>query len=288
MADKRMFSSKIINSDAFIEMSPMARILYFNLSLSADDDGFTNSIKREMRITGAKESDLKELVDKKFVIQFDSGVVLIKHWWINNKRQKDRYTETMFTEEMSLVYQKSNKEYELKSNDFSERNEPVTNLEPSWNQVATTTDTQIRGGEDRLDKDRLGKDRLGEGCACVREESSEIQADCLTPPSNEEDVFVYFPTSKGEVPITYKDVDNLDKKYNGAVDVKAEILACAANARSKPNSTNTWEYAVACWIARTLRFKSADSVESENRKMGSRNHRSMEPGKIIEGEEAGF
>ena len=288
MANKRMFSSSIIDSDAFIEMSPMARILYFNLSLSADDDGFTNSIKREMRITGAKESDLKELVDKKFVIQFDSGVVLIKHWWINNKRQKDRYTETMFTEEMSLVYQKSNKEYELKSNDFSERNEPVTNLEPSWNQVATTTDTQIRGGEDRIDKDRLGKDRLGEGCACVREESSEIQADCLTPPSNEEDVFVYFPTSKGEVPITYKDVDNLDKKYNGAVDVKAEILACAANARSKPNSTNTWEYAVACWIARTLRFKSADSIESENRKAGTRNHRSMEPGKIIEGEEAGF
>ena len=288
MADKRMFSSKIINSDAFIEMSPMARILYFNLSLSADDDGFTNSIKREMRITGAKESDLKELVDKKFVIQFDSGVVLIKHWWINNKRQKDRYTETMFTEEMSLVYQKSNKEYELKSNDFSERNEPVTNLEPSWNQVATTTDTQIRGGEDRIDKDRLGKDRLGEGCACAREESSEIQADCPAPPSNEEDVFVYFPTSKGEVPITYKDVDNLDKKYNGAVDVKAEILACAANEKNKPNSTNTWEYAVACWIARTLRFKSADSVESENRKMGTRNHRSMEPGKIIEGEEAGF
>lgn len=288
MADKRMFSSKIINSDAFIEMSPMARILYFNLSLSADDDGFTNSIKREMRITGAKESDLKELVDKKFVIQFDSGVVLIKHWWINNKRQKDRYTETMFTEEMSLVYQKSNKEYELKSNDFSKRNEPVTNLEPSWNQVATTTDTQIRGGEDRLEEDRLGEIRLGEGCACVREESSEMQADCLTPPSNEEDVFVYFPTSKGEVPITYKDVDNLNKKYNGAVDVKAEILACAANARNKPNSTNTWEYAVACWIARTLRFKSADSVESENRKMGTRNHRSMEPGKIIEGEEAGF
>ena len=147
---------------------------------------------------------------------------------------------------------------------------------------------QIRGGEDRLEEDRLGEIRLGEGCACVREESSEIQADCLTPPSNEEDVFVYFPTSKGEVPITYKDVDNLDKKYNGAVDVKAEILACAANARNKPNSTNTWEYAVACWIARTLRFKSADSVESENRKMGSRNHRSMEPGKIIEGEEAGF
>ena len=287
MADKRMFSSKIINSDAFIEMSPMARILYFNLSLSADDDGFTNSIKREMRITGAKESDLKELVDKKFVIQFDSGVVLIKHWWINNKRQKDRYTETMFTEEMSLVYQKSNKEYELKSNDFSERNEPVTNLEPSWNQVATTTDTQIRGGEDRIDKDRLGKDRLGEGCACVREESSEIQADCLTPPSQESPV-LYFPTKEGEQPIYQSDIDNLTHYYNGAIDVKAEILACAENSRAKPEGVSSWQTAVTKWISRTLRFKSADNVAADNRKMGTRNHRSMEPGKIIEGEEAGF
>ena len=287
MADKRMFSSKIINSDAFIEMSPMARILYFNLSLSADDDGFTNSIKREMRITGAKESDLKELVDKKFVIQFDSGVVLIKHWWINNKRQKDRYTETMFTEEMSLVYQKSNKEYELKSNDFSERNEPITNLEPSWNQVATTTDTQIRGGEDRIDKDRLGKDRLGEGCACVREESSEIQADCLTPPSQESPV-LYFPTKEGEQPIYQSDIDNLTNYYNGAIDVKAEILACAENSRAKPEGVSSWQTAVTVWISRTLRFKSADNVAADNRKMGTRNHRSMEPGKIIEGEEAGF
>ena len=287
MADKRMFSSKIINSDAFIEMSPMARILYFNLSLSADDDGFTNSIKREMRITGAKESDLKELVDKKFVIQFDSGVVLIKHWWINNKRQKDRYTETMFTEEMSLVYQKSNKEYELKSNDFSERNELVTNLEPSWNQVATTTDTQIRGGEDRLDKDRLGKDRLGEGCACVREESSEIQADCLTPPSQESPV-LYFPTKEGEQPIYQSDIDNLTNYYNGAIDVKAEILACAENSRAKPEGVSSWQTAVTKWISRTLRFKSADNVAADNRKMGTRNHRSMEPDKYIETEDAGL
>ena len=287
MADKRMSSSKIINSDAFIEMSPMASILYFNLSLSADDDGFTNSIKREMRITGAKESDLKELVDKKFVIQFDSGVVLIKHWWINNKRQKDRYTETMFTEEMSLVYQKSNKEYELKSNDFSEHNEPVTNLEPSWNQVATTTDTQIRGGEDRLEEDRLGEIRLGEGCACVREESSENQADCLASPSPESPV-LYFPTKEGEQPIYQSDIDNLTNYYNGAIDVKAEILACAENSRAKPEGVSSWQTAVTKWISRTLRFKSADNVAADNRKMGTRNHRSMEPGKIIEGEEAGF
>ena len=72
MADKRMFSSKIINSDAFIEMSPMARLLYFSLALHADDDGFTNSIRREMKIVGAQDTDLNELIDNKFIINFDS------------------------------------------------------------------------------------------------------------------------------------------------------------------------------------------------------------------------
>ena len=277
MADKRMFSSKIIDSDAFIEMSPTARLLYYDMGMRADDDGFIDSPKKIMRIIGASDSDLKELIDNGFVLRFDSGVIVIRHWYVNNRVRRDTYHETIYTEEKSRLFMEKNNVYQL-------RNDSVTDTLQTRDEIGS----QIRGGEDRIDKDRLGKDRLGEGCACVREESSEIQADCPAPPSNEEDVFLYFPTSKGEVPITYKDVDNLDKKYNGAVDVKAEILACAANARNKPNSTNTWEYAVACWIARTLRFKSADSVESENRKMGTRNHRSMEPGKIIEGEEAGF
>ena len=277
MAEKRMFSSNVIDSDAFLDMSPTARLLYYDMGMRADDDGFIDSPKKIMRIIGASDSDLKELIDNGFVLRFDSGVIVIRHWYVNNRVRRDTYHETIYTEEKSRLLLEKNNVYQL-------RNDSVTDTLQTRDEIGS----QIRGGEDRIDKDRLGKDRLGEGCACVREESSEIQADCPAPPSNEEDVFVYFPTSKGEVPITYKDVDNLDKKYNGAVDVKAEILACAANARDKPNSTNTWEYAVACWIARTLRFKSADSVESENRKMGTRNHRSMEPGKIIEGEEAGF
>ena len=276
MAEKRMFSSNVIDSDAFLDMSPTARLLYYDMGMRADDDGFIDSPKKIMRIIGASDSDLNELIDNDFILRFESGVIVIRHWYVNNRVRRDTYHETIYTEEKSRLLLEKNNVYQL-------RDDSVTDTLQERNEIGS----QIRGGEDRLDKDRLGKDRLGEGCACVREESSEIQADCPAPPSNE-DVFVYFPTSKGEVPITYKDVDNLDKKYNGAVDVKAEILACAANARNKPNSTNTWEYAVACWIARTLRFKSADSVESENRKMGTRNHRSMEPGKIIEGEEAGF
>lgn len=268
MAEKRMFSSNVIDSDAFLDMSPTARLLYYDMGMRADDDGFIDSPKKIMRIIGASDSDLKELIDNGFVLRFESGVIVIRHWYVNNRVRRDTYHETIYTEEKSRLFMEKNNVYQL-------RNDSVTDTLQTRDEIGS----QIRGGEDRIDKDRLGKDRLGEGCACVREESSENLADCPAPPSDEEDVFVYFPTSKGEVPITYKDVDNLDKKYNGAVDVKAEILACAANARNKPNSNNTWEYAVACWIARTLRFKSADSVESENRKMGTRNHRSMEPDK---------
>lgn len=287
MADKRMFSSKIIDSDAFIEMSPMARLLYFNLSLHADDDGFTNSARREMKIVGAQDSDLNELVDKRFVIRFDSGVVAIKHWRINNTIRSDRYKATTYTDEKSLLTIEPNGAYTIKSevnnNGIPSDNHKNIDGIPSDNQCVP----QIRGGEDRIDKDRLGKDRLGEGCACVREESSEIQADCLTPPSQESPV-LYFPTKEGEQPIYQSDIDNLSRYYNNSIDVKAEILACAENSRGKPGKESSWQTAVTVWISRTLRFKSADSIESENRKMGTRNHRSMELGKYIETEDAGL
>ena len=276
MAEKRMFSSNVIDSDAFLDMSPTARLLYYDMGMRADDDGFIDSPKKIMRIIGASDSDLKELIDNGFVLRFESGVIVIRHWYVNNRVRRDTYHETIYTEEKSRLLLEKNNVYQL-------RNDSVTDTLQTRDEIGS----QIRGGEDRIDKDRLGKDRLGEGCACVREESSEIQADCLTPPSQESPV-LYFPTKEGEQPIYQSDIDNLTNYYNGAIDVKAEILACAENSRGKPGKESSWQTAVTVWISRTLRFKSADSIESENRKMGSRNHRSMEPGKIIEGEEAGF
>ena len=278
MADKRMFSSKIIDSDAFIDMSPMARLLYFNLSLHADDDGFTNSARREMKIVGAQDTDLKELIDNKFIIKFDSGVVAIKHWRINNTIRSDRYKATTYTDEKSLLTIEPNGAYTMKKDDFSvgipsDNQQKITGI-PSDNQCVP----QIRGGEDRLEEDRLGEVRLGEGCACVREETSEMQGDCLTSPSQESPV-IYFPTKNGVQPIYQSDIDNLTNYYNGAIDVKAEILACAENSREKPEGVSSWQTAVTVWISRTLRFKSADNVSADNRKMGTRNHRSMEPDK---------
>ena len=276
MAEKRMFSSNVIDSDAFLDMSPTARLLYYDMGMRADDDGFIDSPKKIMRIIGASDSDLKELIDNGFVLRFESGVIVIRHWYVNNRVRRDTYHETIYTEEKSRLLLEKNNVYQL-------RNDSVTDTLQTRDEIGS----QIRGGEDRLDKDRLGKDRLGEGCACVREESSEIQADCLTPPSQESPV-LYFPTKEGEQPIYQSDIDNLTNYYNGAIDVKAEILACAENSRAKPEGVSSWQTEVTKWISRTLRFKSADNVAADNRKMGTRNHRSMEPGKIIEGEEAGF
>lgn len=276
MAEKRMFSSNVIDSDAFLDMSPTARLLYYDMGMRADDDGFIDSPKKIMRIIGASDSDLKELIDNGFVLRFESGVIVIRHWYVNNRVRRDTYHETIYTEEKSRLLLEKNNVYQL-------RNDSVTDTLQTCDEIGS----QIRGGEDGIDKDRLGKDRLGEGCACVREESSENQADCLTPPSQESPV-LYFPTKEGEQPIYQSDIDNLSRYYNNSIDVKAEILACAENSRGKPGKESSWQTAVTVWISRTLRFKSADSVESENRKMGTRNHRSMEPGKIIEGEEAGF
>ena len=276
MAEKRMFSSNVIDSDAFLDMSPTARLLYYDMGMRADDDGFIDSPKKIMRIIGASDSDLKELIDNGFVLRFESGVIVIRHWYVNNRVRRDTYHETIYTEEKSRLLLEKNNVYQL-------RNDSVTDTLQTRDEIGS----QIRGGEDRIDKDRLGKDRLGEVCGCVREESSEIQADCLTSPSQESPV-IYFPTKNGVQPIYQSDIDNLTHYYNGAIDVKAEILACAENSRAKPEGVSSWQTAVTVWISRTLRFKSADNVAADNRKMGTRNHRSMEPGKIIEGEEAGF
>ena len=267
MAEKRMFSSNVIDSDAFLDMSPTARLLYYDMGMRADDDGFIDSPKKIMRIIGASDSDLKELIDNGFILRFESGVIAIRHWYVNNRVRRDTYHETIYTEEKSMLLLEKNNVYQL-------RNDSVTDTLQACNGIGS----QIRGGEDRLEEDRLGEIRLGEGCACVREESSEIQADCLTPPSQESPV-LYFPTKEGEQPIYQSDIDNLTNYYNGAIDVKAEILACAENSRAKPEGVSSWQTAVTKWISRTLRFKSADNVAADNRKMGTRNHRSMEPDK---------
>lgn len=113
MANKRMFSKDITDSDAFIEMSSAAQALYFHLNQGADDDGFNNQIQMAMMKAHASTDDLKILMAKNFVIRFESGVIVIKHWRLHNTLRKDRYTATNYQEELNLLGIKENGVYTL-------------------------------------------------------------------------------------------------------------------------------------------------------------------------------
>lgn len=116
MAQKRMFDKTITNSDDFLELPDSSQVLYFHLSMNADDDGFINNWKSIMKMTGTKEDDLKILIAKQYIIPFDSGVIVMRHWRINNYLRSDRYKETKFIDEKSQLLLGKNEEYTLDKN----------------------------------------------------------------------------------------------------------------------------------------------------------------------------
>ena len=146
MAERRMFARTIVLSDAFLDMSLGARCLYMTLGMVADDDGFVNNPKSIMRQCGAQEDDLRLLLAKKFLIPFDSGVVVIKHWRINNYLQRDRYRETKYTDEKAAL--------EIEPNGAYHR------IDPAAPEAITdsTVYTPPVSTQDRIGKDRIGKD----------------------------------------------------------------------------------------------------------------------------------
>ena len=148
MAERRMFAKTIILSDAFLDMPATARCLYFTLAMVADDDGFVNSPRAIMRQAGATNDDMLLLVSKKFVIAFDDGVVVIKHWRIHNYIRTDRYVSTKYKEDKELLGLDENKAYTMDTNGIPTVYQMDTNGIPSDNQRYT---------EVRLGKDRLGK-----------------------------------------------------------------------------------------------------------------------------------
>ena len=115
MAQKRMFTMKIVDSDAFLEMPLSTQCLYFHLNMRADDDGFIGNTKRIMKITGASEDDLRLLIAKRFVLTFEDGVIVIKHWRMHNTLSRDRYTETPYIDEKRMLLLKENGSYSLAS-----------------------------------------------------------------------------------------------------------------------------------------------------------------------------
>ena len=142
-----MFAKTIVLSDAFLDMPLSSRCLYFTLGMMADDDGFVNNPKSIMRQCGATQDDLNLLLVKKFVLSFDSGVIVIKHWRINNYLRNDRHTETKYKEEKELLSVDENGAYRMPSSTLG---------------IPDGRQTVYPDGypQDRLGKDSIGKDSI--------------------------------------------------------------------------------------------------------------------------------
>lgn len=182
MAERRMFAKSIVDSDAFLEMPMSARLLYYDLSMRADDDGFVNSPRKIMKFVGATNDDMNILIARKFVIAFDNGVVVIKHWRIHNYIQSDRYKETNYKEQKALLTLDENKAYKMA-------------MDTPCIQNVSSLDTQVRLGKDSIGKDNsIGAKRS----RFTPPTTEEIQAYCTEKHYNvNPEHFIDYYTSNG-------------------------------------------------------------------------------------------
>lgn len=139
MANRRMFSLDVVDTDRFLEMPVTTQALYFHLGMRADDDGFVSSPKRITTLVGCNEDDLKLLIAKQFVIPFESGVLVISEWNINNYIQKDRYKSTIYQKEKEMLHKENG----------------VYRLDTFGVQDVSKTDTQVSIGKNSIDKSNI-------------------------------------------------------------------------------------------------------------------------------------
>ena len=150
MARRRMFSLDVVDTDKFLDMPSSTQALYFNLGMRADDDGFVSSPKRITKTVNCAEDDLKLLIAKGYLIPFESGVVVISDWKINNELKKDRYNPTIHLSEFEKIQTQKNKSYSL-----------ITSMtDTKCFQNVSKMDTQDSIGKDSIGKDSIGKDSI--------------------------------------------------------------------------------------------------------------------------------
>ena len=150
IAERRMFAKSIVVSDDFLDMPATARCLYFTLGMFADDDGFVNNPKSIMRQSGSTTDDMNILIAKKYVIAFESGVIVIRHWRIHNYIKSDRYHGTVcIDEKKQLSFSGDGKVYE--------KTVEIPTMVPECIQDGSKMDTEVSRGKDSLDKDSVGE-----------------------------------------------------------------------------------------------------------------------------------
>ena len=200
MAQKRMFDKVVTTSDDFLELSAEAQCLYFHMGMLADDDGLSKNYRSYMKLVGATNEDLQSLIDKSFIYKFDSDVIAIKHWKINNTVRNDRYRPTIFQNEFSRLDIADNNEYIMLD----------TNGIPDGNQMDT------KNSIDKNSKDKISKEK--NSLEKKREEKNNIV-------EKREDVTILSGND-----IVVKDViDYLNKKINSSYDWENEKIKRLVN-----------------------------------------------------------
>jgi hypothetical protein len=192
MAERRMFAKKITESDAFLDMPSSTQMLYFHLSMNADDDGFVNNPKKIQRMCGASDDDFKLLIAKSFVILFESGIIVIKHWKMHNYIQSDRYRPTDYVDEKSMLGIKKNKAYTLdESKMYTKCIQDVS--------VGKDSIGKVRLGEDSIVKDSKGESVRGEKARrFIPPSVEEVEQYCIERNNNiDAQSFIDFYESKG-------------------------------------------------------------------------------------------
>lgn len=154
MAERRMFSKKITDSDAFLDMPLSTQCLYFHLSMQADDDGFVNNPRKIMRMIGASDDDARILISKRFILSFESGIIVIKHWRMHNYIRSDRYKPTTYLEEKSTLALDNNGSYTE-----AENQKNVLGI-PNVNQMDTNGIPMVDTGKESISQVNLVEDNI--------------------------------------------------------------------------------------------------------------------------------
>lgn len=210
-----MFTKKVTESDAFLDMPLSSQALYFHLNMNADDEGFVNNAKRIQRTIGASDDDLKLLFLKKFILPFESGVIVIKHWKMHNYISKDRFHKSTYADERELLEVKENGAYTLKTDGlFSECIQDVDNL-------YTECIQDVYADKNSIDKNRLDKNSIN------------------TSAESEKEIFIKLVLNdKSEYEVSIDDVNDYQILYP-AVDVKQQLRNMKGWCDANPSNRKT-------------------------------------------------
>jgi hypothetical protein len=248
MAEKRMFSKQIIDSDAFLEMPLSTQALYFHLGMRADDDGFIDNPKKIQRTINASEDDMKILLSKRYILKFESGVIVIKHWRIHNTLRSDRYNETVYQEEKSMLELKDNKSY-------TERKDLNVLGIPNGNQMATMAP------QNSIEKNSIDNVSKEKRAHFVPPSFEEVQAYCIERKNNvdPQKFFDYFNTPDTQGKSWY------DSKGNKVRNWKQKVITWEKH--SEPDGTKNFQPKVNRFNDYPQRKYTAQDYEEIERKL---------------------